>query len=32
MDHGNPRAVFLLTAAACLGAVATVVTNGRRAP
>ncbi len=30
MDHGNPRAVFLLSAAACLVAIATVITNGRR--
>ena len=30
MDHGNPRAVFLLSAAACLVAVATVITNGKR--
>jgi MFS transporter, FSR family, fosmidomycin resistance protein len=30
MDHGNPRAVFLLSAAACLVGVATVITNGKR--
>ena len=31
MDNGNPRAVFLLAAAGCLIAIATVLTNGKRA-
>jgi MFS family permease len=30
MDNSNPRAVFLLSAAACVIGVATVITNGRR--
>jgi MFS transporter, FSR family, fosmidomycin resistance protein len=30
MDHGDPRLVFLLTAAACVLGVGTVMTNGRR--
>ncbi len=31
MDNGNPRAVFLLSAVACLIAISTVITNGKRA-